>query len=626
MLPPPNAMNHSNQAAWFMLLLALAVLGGAVALNLFLEHGRAADRETERLTTQARVIAENLEYQLLSTNQVLESIRDELPTWKNSAGLHAGTPHIKALVTAMPGIRFIGVLDEKGILRASNLAEFSGRDFSARQYFQTARQHPNADTLHVSPPFESAAGVYVLNLTRTVTGPRGEFAGVVTASLDPAYFNTLMMSVLYEPDMWDAVGHGDGTLFLMAPERKALHGMNLAQPGSFFTRHRDSGQTVTALSGTVYSTKEERLIIQRTVQPDALGMDQPLVVAVSRDLGAIFQTWRRNASIQTGLFGLISMVSVLGLYTYQRRQRRLKQQATDARALAERFSLALDHIPTYIYMKDRQRRYIYANRATLELFNCSKEELLGSVDSRFFPPETVARIHDIDSRVLEHGEDTTEEVVAIGADGIRRVYWEIKTPIYEGPARTAIWGLYGISTDITEREAMKAQLEQQAHVDYLTGLFNRRHFMDQGQAELARAQRYASPLSLLMLDVDHFKSINDRYGHKTGDLVLQKLSTMMRETLRTIDVIGRIGGEEFAILLPETTLEKAVEAAERLRETIADSDVILETGLPLRFTVSIGVVTLKERESDLDMLLSLADSMLYQAKESGRNRVCAPPE
>jgi diguanylate cyclase (GGDEF)-like protein/PAS domain S-box-containing protein len=619
---PSLTASKSLRAQWLWLALALAILGGAIALDLYLERARAEAIEKDRLVTQARVIAANMEHQLQSARLVLKNVRDGLPAWKKSSDPRAATTQLNALVNAMPGIRFIGVVDKQGLLRASNLTEFVGQDFSYRDYFQKVKIHPRADVLYVSPPFKSAAGVYVLNITRMIEGPRGEFAGVVTASLDPEYFKVLMRSVLYAPDMWDALAHGDGTLFLMEPGRDELHGMNLAQPGSLFTQHRDSGQMVTVLEGTVYSTGEERMMAQHTILPDALKMDQPLVVAVSRDLEAVFQPWQRTVLTQASLFGLFVIVSVMGLYSYQRRHRRLEQQATDARALADRFGVALDHIPTYIYMKDQQRRYVYANRATLELFGCSADELKGSVDARFFPPQTVAQIHGIDTKVLEGGEDNAEEVIAQAGDGKRRVYWEIKTPIYEDAAKTRIWGLCGISTDITEREMMKEALEQQAHQDYLTGLCNRRYFMELGQAELERAQRYSHALSVLMLDIDHFKGINDSHGHKAGDLVLQRLADVMRETLRTMDIIGRISGEEFAVLLPETDLQQAAEVAERLRANVAGTDVVLEAGMPLHFTVSIGVARLEDRDINLDILLNQADKALYRAKESGRDKVC----
>lgn len=614
--------SKSYRAQWAWLVLGLLLVGGALAVNLYLEYGRAAAREQDRLSTQARVITENLEHQLASANLALESIRRELPEWKGSSGKQAGIRHLRAITSVVTGIRTMNVMDAKGTVIASNRPELIGRDLSYRDYFLTIKQRPDADTLYVSPPFETVLGAYAIVISRMIPGPRGEFAGIITATLDPEYFKTLMMSVQYSPDMWVSVAHGDGLLFLMMPERGNVQGMNIAQPGSFFTRHRESGKTAEVLTGTVYATREVRMMALRTIHPASLRMDKELVVAVSRDLDTVFRPWRNYAQVQIGLFGLIAVVSTMGLLIHQRRQRKLELQAAEVRALADRLGLALDRIPTYIYMKDQQRRYVYANRATLELFNCSEEELQGSVDARFFPPQTVAQLHDIDTRILEHGEDTAERVVAQGEDGSKRVYWEIKTPIYADENKTRIWGLCGISTDITELEELKEKLEQQASQDYLTGLSNRRHFMEQGHVELDRAHRYGTPLSLLMLDIDHFKDINDSHGHKAGDIVLQNLGEIMRKTLRTVDVIGRMGSEEFAVLLPETGLQRAAEVAERLREEVARADVVLETGMPLHFTVSMGVAALTGKDVNLDMLLNEADRALYQAKEGGRNRVC----
>ncbi len=618
---PVDRTRKPAYAQWLWLGLAQIVLGGALAFNLYLEHGRAASREQDRLATQARVITENMGHQLASANLALESVRGDLPHWIGS-GRQEGIRHLKALTSAMQGIRTINVMDAKGRVIASNQPALIGRDLGYREYFQAVKQRPDADALYVSPPFQTVLGVFAINISRMIPGPRGEFAGIMSVTLDPEYFRTLMMSVQYAPDMWVSVAHGDGLLFLMMPDRDGVQGMNIAQPGSFFTRHRNSGKEAEVLTGRVYATGETRMMALRTIHPSRPKMDKALVVAVSRDLDAVFQIWRQNALVQTGLFGLIAAASFTGLLVHQRRQRKLEQQVAGARVLAERFSLALDRIPTYIYMKDQQRRYVYANRPTLELFNCTEEELRGSADACFFPPETVAQLHDIDSRVLEHGADTAEKVVSRGEDGTRRVYWEVKTPIYEEEDKTRIWGLCGISTDITELELLKEKLEQQAQQDYLTGLSNRRHFMDQGQAELSRARRYGTPLSLLMLDIDRFKNINDTHGHKAGDIVLQRLSEVMRETLRSVDIIGRMGGEEFAILLPETDLKRATEVAERLRENVAHALVAVEAATPLQFTVSIGVSGIKEKNATLDTLLNQADWALYEAKEGGRNKVC----
>lgn len=618
---PPGTPYRSYRSRWLLLGAFLLALGLAVTVELYLERKGIESRESDRLTTQARIIAENLETRLESANLALAAIRDELTAQAPHATPHLISEHLKMLTVAMPGIRTMNVVDARGRLIASNRADLVGIDISHREYFQTVIRHPDPGMLYVSPPFETMLGAYAINIARMIPGARGEFAGIVTATLDPQYFSGLMASVLYAPDMWDALGHGDGQLFLMEPERPNLRGMSLAQPGSFFTQHRESGKLATVLSGKVYSTGENRMMAQRTVFPQALRMDKPLVVAVSRDLDAIYAPWRIGVFARGGLLAVIVAISSLGLYIHQRRQTKLEALAAQARQQAERLSFALDQIPTYIYMKNRQRRYVYANKPTLGLFGCTAENLADSPDTRFFPPEAVARLHEIDTRVLELGEDTAEEVVVQTADDKRRVYWEIKTPIYEDADKTRIWGLCGISTDITERKELEVRLERQAHLDYLTGLNNRRHLMELGEVELARAQRYGKPLSVFMLDIDHFKRFNDTYGHKAGDLVLQKLAEVMRDTLRTMDIVGRMGGEEFAVLLPETGLEQAAEVAERLRAAAAQTPAVLDAGLPLHFAVSIGVATLQDKESNLDILLHAADRALYRAKEAGRDRV-----
>lgn len=183
-------------------------------------------------------------------------------------------------------------------------------------------------------------------------------------------------------------------------------------------------------------------------------------------------------------------------------------------------------------------------------------------------------------------------------------------------------GFLATFIDVTERKRLELELTSQAHLDYLTGLSNRRHFMEQGEVELSRAIRYDTPLSLLMLDIDFFKNVNDTYGHQVGDIVLQTLSKVCQGTMRQVDIGGRLGGEEFAVILPETEAKEAIEVAERLREAIAKTEVMIPIGLPIHFTVSIGVTTLNDKDVNIDVLLNQADKALYKAKETGRNKAC----
>lgn len=163
-------------------------------------------------------------------------------------------------------------------------------------------------------------------------------------------------------------------------------------------------------------------------------------------------------------------------------------------------------------------------------------------------------------------------------------------------------------------------LERLAASDSLTELANRRSFFESATAEVQRAQRYGHPVSLQMLDIDHFKSINDHFGHAAGDEVLRKLASVLRANLRHNDLAARIGGEEFVVLLPETQLEDAAQHAERLRMAIAALRFPFDQS-EHSITVSIGVAALDAGELSPDPMLMRADRGLYRAKADGRNRV-----
>ncbi|HEY1746864.1 MAG TPA: GGDEF domain-containing protein [Xanthobacteraceae bacterium] len=171
-------------------------------------------------------------------------------------------------------------------------------------------------------------------------------------------------------------------------------------------------------------------------------------------------------------------------------------------------------------------------------------------------------------------------------------------------------------------EQRATDLETLAALDWLTGLYNRRHFESLAGAELARSQRYLRPLSVLMIDIDHFKEVNDHFGHPTGDRVIRAVANVLLATKREADLAARVGGEEFAVMLPETTEAAAVQMAERLREQLQLCPPIV-SGEKFSITLSIGVAGATSETAGIDMLLACADHALYEAKNAGRDRVVA---
>jgi len=188
--------------------------------------------------------------------------------------------------------------------------------------------------------------------------------------------------------------------------------------------------------------------------------------------------------------------------------------------------------------------------------------------------------------------------------------------------------VYGIYRDITQRKADERalkeatkKLEELARTDPLTGLLNRRGLMEMMEYEIKRAKRSGKRFSIIMGDIDHFKEINDLFGHDTGDIILENLADIMKKSLRSQDIISRWGGEEFLILLPETPLAGAQCVAEKLRQKIMEH-VHQIRDMEFNVTITFGVSEVKS-DFDTEICIKRADNALYQGKENGRNRVMA---
>ena len=171
-------------------------------------------------------------------------------------------------------------------------------------------------------------------------------------------------------------------------------------------------------------------------------------------------------------------------------------------------------------------------------------------------------------------------------------------------------------------ERAHEQLRVQSTIDHLTGIFNRRYFMDRLREEIDRTQRYGTPFAVAFIDVDNFKRINDEHGHLSGDEILRQLTLTCAKQVREIDTLARIGGEEFALLLPQTPPAEAERLVERLRASVASTRAKIGDGW-LDITVSIGLTSSSREALDVDDILRRADEALYAAKRQGKNRLVA---
>jgi len=223
------------------------------------------------------------------------------------------------------------------------------------------------------------------------------------------------------------------------------------------------------------------------------------------------------------------------------------------------------------------------------------------------------------TRVLSEEEDRVEEEIEVEtADGRKLTLIATAKPLLDLTADTV--GVVASYKDITDRKQIEEELRRMATTDPLTGAFNRREFMKRAQDEIDRSKRYHTPLTLLMIDIDHFKSVNDTYGHDAGDDVLKQMVAASQTQLRGSDVFCRLGGEEFAAILTHTNPEQGVQAAERLRRALKALKVATNAGT-IRFSISIGVASLVQGDLSLEQIMKKADTALYKAKAQGRDCV-----
>ncbi|SER73893.1 PAS domain S-box-containing protein/diguanylate cyclase (GGDEF) domain-containing protein [Vreelandella subterranea] len=234
-------------------------------------------------------------------------------------------------------------------------------------------------------------------------------------------------------------------------------------------------------------------------------------------------------------------------------------------------------------------------------------------------------IHPLDSAAVQAAVRGCYTSLSEGAcqfrmfvNGTERWFRAVACPIQD-PLGKLVW--HGMLTDIDDQKQLENTLAYLSITDELTGLFNRRYLTQSLNDAMALYQRYQTPFSLISLDIDHFKQINDSHGHLVGDRVLTKISELMKHRLRATDIVGRMGGEEFLVLLPNTLGEEAGQVAENLRLAINQSEYLAEDNSPFAVSVSGGVLEMTEAITSVEDLLRRSDRLLYEAKEGGRNRV-----
>ena len=286
------------------------------------------------------------------------------------------------------------------------------------------------------------------------------------------------------------------------------------------------------------------------------------------------------------------------------------------RTSEQRLQALLNSIPDMAWLKDRQGRFIMVNEPFARSSGKPFAELIGRTDFDAWPAGMAARYQADDEEVMrQRATKRVEEPLAV-KDGPERWIETIKTCIVN--EQSEVVGTAGIARDITERRRMEEEIRHMAQHDALTGLPNRRLFIDILNLEMAQARRHSSKLAVLFLDLDRFKEVNDTLGHEAGDRLLKLVADRLRRAIRESDTVARIGGDEFNLVLSDIgRAEDVSEIAKKIVDSVAKPVVI--AGHDLHVTSSIGISVYPDDGLKVDSLLRYADIAMYHAKESGRN-------
>jgi len=604
------------------LLLGVVVLNLAVILfsifTLYESKQRAEKQAVINTQNLSHVLETSISGLIDNIDLVLLVSIDEIQNQMAAGGVdpHKIAQFLKLQQQRIPDIFNLRITDAKGDLRyGSDFSILPAVDYADRDYFLQQRDNPKAGLFIGKPVLGKTTKKWLLTLSRRINAPDGTFGGVVYGTISLERISEL---IAIDVGPHDTITLRDGELGIIASSGGFQVTGDIVGSKKISVPFKDAlkinPKIGTYTSGATSIDSISRIHSYRKFEK------YPLYINSGITEEAYLASWHKQL-LETGGLVLVLMLSstafLLLLIRLLNRQTSYEEELFQQK---EYLQAIFEAEPECVKITAPDGRLLDMNPAglkMLEVDSLQEAQQLGSL--AFVTPDYHQAFKDLSASVFA-GNSGILEFQIKGKKGTIR--WVETHAVPQCDEQGKIVSLLSVTRDITEKKSLHHELEKQARIDYLTGVNNRRYFMQLAESELARTKRYNTHLSILMMDIDLFKQVNDSYGHKVGDQVLKNLAAICHETLREIDIIGRVGGEEFAILLPETDKTNALDAAERLRIAIADNLIPIENGLPIRITISIGVSSLASNDDNLDVLLNQSDEALYEAKKSGRNKVC----
>ncbi len=606
-------------ATAFVVLVCVAILALSGWREWTLRDAALRNAEVD-VANLARSLAQHAEDTFELADTILIGLVNRLETDGTSPPAMARVQDIIELRKAtMARVRGLFVYDETGRWLATsekvNLAAFNNSD---RDYFKRHRDSPDKQPLIGNPIKSRSGGQWIITVSRRFNHPDGSFAGVVLATLDAAYFAQFYRQFDIGPNGVIALLSTGGIVLARSVDNDTSVGRDLSGVPLIKDLHsRPSASTIyfkSSLDGIwrlSFYKRNDRY---------------PILVVATEAQDDVLAAWRGEAIARTAfVLGLTALIAAIGFYLVRQLAERQRMAAALAAKEAD-FRLLAEESSDMVMRIGPDERLLYISPSCTRVLGWTADQLTGTPALAGVNADDLPRVQRIVA-ALKRGEiEETKVIYRTRRRQKDEIWLETALRTTHDPDTGRIDGVVAISRDMTEHKDQEHKLAALASLDGLTGLANRRHFDEKLRDEWARASRDGTALSLLLIDVDHFKGYNDQHGHQAGDECLISVARFIAgQAQRPADLAARYGGEEFVLLLPGTDAAGCEQVGERIRQALHDLRLPHATNPPSKcVTISLGGATSwpnAKNSADHTSLIAAADSALYGAKSLGRNRL-----
>jgi diguanylate cyclase (GGDEF)-like protein len=602
---------------WWAAILLFGLSAGAVGWTIWQLRDDAIRAAISDSGNIAAILAGQLSRSLQSIDAVLLEVKKaekdldvaSPADLRKAFATQAFQEALKRRLTQLPQIFAIVITDENGQLVVSTAAwPTPNINVSDRDYFQAARARTDGQ-LSTSVPIKNRInGTQTIVFARRLDMPDGRFAGVIFASVNSKYFEDIYGSTQSVRSLIFTLVRHDGTILFRHPDSRGFAGRKLSADATF--QHAVANGTnrfriLAQADGNI------RYVSVRSVP------GYPLFVNTSVTEATALAGWfQRSATIGLGSAVLL-LCSLYLLMAITRQMRYLSDSEASLMQKSQQLDAALNNMSQGLSMFDSQHRLVVCNKQYAEMYNLPPE-----VTKPGTPVHAIIEARKATGLRCDSDGSVTDRIKEV----LRGRFFRAVNDFSDGRKIAIITqqmtngGWVAIHQDITAQKRAEERLAHMARYDALTGLANRALFMEKANEAIARMRRAAECFSVLMLDLDRFKAVNDVLGHAIGDTLLQAVAERLHQVVRNVDCVARLGGDEFAIIQPGGTSQKetVIVLAERILQTITEPYDL--DGRKVVIGTSIGITLAPQDAGDADTLVRCADLALYRAKSEGRNR------